>query len=135
RGSARGGIIARGYPASVWYYRTFATAGVPVFLPLDVSRAPILGKGGKGPTQLITEIDHGLEDVFGGAMSWFSETLDGIVRTEAEVFVNEPAFIPNVNIPFENLLRQPTVRKLLASLGQPVQPGLDHGQVPTATFL
>ena len=57
------------------------------------------------------------------------------MRTEAEVFVNEPAFIPNVNIPFENLLRQPAVRKLLAGLGQPVKPGLDHGQVPTATYL
>jgi hypothetical protein len=130
-----GGIIDRDYTASIWYYRTFATAGVPVFLPLDVSRAPILGKGGKGPTNLITEIDHGLEDVFGGALSWFSEPLDGIVRTEAEVFVNEPSFIPNVNIPFENLLRQPTVRKLLAGLGQTVKPGLDHGQVPTATYL
>ena len=27
------------------------------------------------------------------------------MRTEAEFFVNEPAFIPNENIPFENVLR------------------------------
>ncbi len=97
-----GGIIDRDYTASIWYYRTFATAGVPVFLPLDLSRAPIVHPGAKGPTQLITSIEHGLENVAGGAVSWFSEPLDGIVRTEAEFFLNEPAFIPNENLPFES---------------------------------
>ena len=130
-----GGIIDRDYTTSIWYYRTFATAGVPVFLPLDVSRAPIVHPGAKGPTQLITEIDHGLEDIFGGSCSWFSERLDGIMRTEAEVFVNEPAFIPNVNIPFEAALRTPGVRKLLATLNQKPTPGPDHGFVPTANYL
>jgi hypothetical protein len=130
-----GGIVARDYTASIWYYRTFATAGVPVFLPLDLSRAPIVHPGAKGPTQLITSIEHGLENVAGGAVSWFSEKLDGIVRTELEFFLDEPAFIPNQNIPFEAALRAPGLKPLLASLGQKATPGPDHGTVPTANFL
>jgi hypothetical protein len=35
-------------------------------------------------SQLITEIQHQLVDVIGGAVSFFSEPLNGIVRTEME---------------------------------------------------
>lgn len=130
-----GSIIARDYTTSVWFYRTFATQPVPRFLPLDLSRAPIVNTKGKGPTQLITELSHGLENVFGAGTSFFSEKLDGIVRSEVEYFLDEPAFIPNVNIPFEAELRAPGLKKLLAALGQKVSPGLDHGIIPHADFL
>jgi hypothetical protein len=130
-----GGIIARDYTTSVWFYRTFATAPVPRFLPLDLSRAPIRGRGGTGPTQLVTELHHGLENVFGAATSFFSEKLDGIVRTEVEYFLNEPAFIPNKNIPFEAELRAPTLRPLLTALGQAPKPGPIEGSIPRADFL
>src|SRR5262249_40013042 len=89
-----GGLVKRDVTASVWYYRTFASNPVPRFLPLDLSRAPITpGSSGKGPTQLITEIHHGMVNVFGGAASFFNETLDGIVRSEMEVFLNQPRSI------------------------------------------
>jgi hypothetical protein len=87
-----GGVVARDYTTSVWYYRTFANP-VPRFLPLDLSRAPLVNPKGKGPTQLITEIQNQLVDVIGGAVSFFSQPLNGIVRTEMEFFLNEPAFI------------------------------------------
>jgi hypothetical protein len=130
-----GGLIARDYTTSIWYYRTFANQPVPRFLPLDVSRAPIAHPGAKGPTQLITELNHGLVDVIGGSTSTFSELLDGILRGEVEYFLDEPAFIPSENIPFERLLRTPSVRKLLAALGQKVPAGIDQGTIPHADML
>src|SRR5207249_8222050 len=125
-------IVGREYTTSIWYYRTFANAPVPRFLPLDTSRAPIVHTGAKGPTQLITELHHGMVDVYGAAASFFSDRLDGVVRTELEYFVNEPAFIPNQNIPFERELRAPAVRKLLAGIGQKIPPASDEGTIPRA---
>ena len=131
-----GGIVARDYTTSIWFYRTFANQPVPRFLALDLSRAPITTGGkGKGPTQLITELVHGLENVFGAGTSFFSEPLDGIVRGEVEYFANEPAFIPSENIPFERELRAPALRKLLKALGQNVPAGIDFGTVPHADIL
>jgi hypothetical protein len=130
-----GSIIARDYTTSVWYYRTFANAPVPRFLPLDTSRAPIVHPGATGPTQLITELHHGMVDVYGIGTSFFSNFLNGVVRSEAEYFVNEPAFIPSENIPFERLLRTPAVRKLLTGLGQNVPKGLAEGTIPRADIL
>lgn len=129
-----GGLIARDYTTSAWYYRTFANP-VPRFLPLDLSRAPLINPNGKGPTQLITELHYGLVDVVGAAMSFFSEPLDGIVRTEVEFFLGEPAFVPEKNVPFERLLREPRVRTLLAALGQNVPGGKYEGEVPHADFM
>jgi hypothetical protein len=129
-----GGLIARDYTTSLWYYRTFANP-VPRFLPLDLSRAPLTNPNGKGPTQLITELHYGLVDVVGAATSFFSEPLDGIVRTEVEFFLGEPAFIPNKNVPFERLLREPRVRTLLGALGQKVPKGKYEGEVPHADIM
>jgi hypothetical protein len=129
-----GGLVASDYTTSVWYYRTFANP-VPRFLPLDISRAPLVHPGAKGPTQVITELHHGLVDVFGGAASFFSERLDGIVRTEMEYFYDEPAFIPNENIPFERLLRTAQVRKLLNGIGQKIPGGATEGNIPHADFI
>jgi len=128
-------VLFRSYTTSIWYYRTFANQPVPRFLPLDVSRAPIAHPGAKGPTQLITELNHGLVDVIGGSTSTFSELLDGILRGEVEYFLDEPAFIPSENIPFERLLRTPSVRTLLAALGQKVPAGIDQGTIPHADML
>jgi hypothetical protein len=130
-----GGIIARDYTTSVWYYRTFANQPVPRFLPLDVSRAPLLHPGAKGPTQLVTELHHGMEDVYGAATSFFSEALDSVVRSEVEVFVNEPGFIPSENIPFERGLRTPAVRRLLNATGQNIPAGKTEGDIPRANML
>jgi Protein of unknown function (DUF1302) len=128
-----GALIAREYTSSIWYYRTIAQNPVPRFLPLDLSRVPSLtpGEGGdKGPAQLITELVHGTVDVVGGGTSWFSEMLDGIVRGEVEFFINEPGFIPDKNINFADLTRQPRLRQYLGTLGINIPNGPDQGTVP-----
>ena len=129
-----GGIVAQNYTTNVWYYRTFATQPVPRFLPPDLSRSPLVaGAGATGPTQIITELHHGMVDVYGASTSFFSEHLNGVVRSEVEYFVNEPAFIPNQNIPFENLLREPHLRNLVNQIpGNHVSKGSDQGSIPHA---
>src|SRR5262249_35437881 len=54
-----------------------------------------------------------------------------------EYFLNEPAFVPNINIPFEALLRTPALRKLLNSpvFNQNIPAGTTQGQIPYADFL
>ncbi len=47
---------------------------------------------------VVTTLNRQLESVIGLAASWFSEPLNGIVRTEAEYFIDELAFIPGVNL-------------------------------------
>ena len=132
-----GAVIARDFTTSVWYYRTFANQPVPRFLPVDLSRAPIVNPKAHGPSQLVVELHHGMVDVFGAGTSAFSQTLDGIVRAEVEYFVNEPAFIPSENVPFERALRHPALRKLLASLDPPqiVPRGKTAGDIPRADIL
>ena len=130
-----GALINREYTTSVWYYRPFATQPVPRFLPLDLSRAPLVHLGATGPTQVITELHHGMVDVYGASTSFFSQPLDGIVRGEVELFHNEPGFIPNKNIPFEALLRTPKLRQLLATLGQKIPAGTTEGEIPRADML
>ena len=46
----------------------------------------------------MTTLNRRLESVIGLAGSWFSEPLNGIVRTEAEYFIDELAFIPGDNL-------------------------------------
>jgi hypothetical protein len=135
-GARLGAVIAREYTTSVWYYRTFASNPVPRFLPLDLSLAPITNPGARGPTFLTTELHHGLVDVFGISTDFFSAWLNGIVRTEMEYFHNEPAFIPNRNIPFEALLRTPALRRTLnTALGQNIPAGTIEGEIPRADVL
>lgn len=134
-GARLGAVINREYTTSVWYYRTFANQPVPRFLPLDLSLAPITRAGQTGPTFLTTELHHGLVDVFGISTDFFSSWLNGIVRTEMEFFHNEPAFIPNRNIPFERLLRTPQLRTVLNGLGQSIPAGKIEGEIPRADML
>jgi hypothetical protein len=131
-----GAVVNREYTTSAWYYRTFATNPVPRFLPLDLSRAPITNPQLRGPTYLTTELHHGLVDVFGASTDFFSSWLNGIVRLEGEFFHNEPAFIPNRNIPFEAFLRTPVLRRTLnAALGQNIPAGNIEGDIPRADML
>jgi uncharacterized protein DUF1302 len=131
-----GGIVNRDYTSSIWYYRTFATQPVPRFLPLDLTRSPLAHPGAPGPAQLVTELHHGLVDVFGAATSFFLQKADGIVRSEVEFFIGEPGFVPNENLPFERLLRTPAVRRLLKGLGQNVPASsVLAGNVPHADYL
>ena len=47
---------------------------------------------------VVTVLQRRLESVVGLAATWFSEALQGIVRTEAEYFIDELAFIPSRNL-------------------------------------
>jgi len=135
-GARLGAIVDRDYTTSLWFYRTIAQTPVPRFLPLDLSRSLPLSvpRPGKGPSQIITETVHGLTTVFGGAVSFYSAPVNGIVRGEVEYFLDEPGFIPSENIPFERLPRVPALRKLLAAGGVRLPAGPIAGDVPRADF-
>ena len=135
-GARVGAIVDRDYTTSLWFYRTIAQTPVPRFLPLDLSRAPLVaGARGHGPSQIITETVHGLTTVFGGSVSFYSAPVNGIIRGEVEYFLDEPAFIPSANIPFERLPRSPALRRFLALAGVRLAPGPIAGEVPHADFL
>ena len=64
---------------------------------LTIGRTP----GGRAcslAVPVVTILDRRLESVIGIAGSWFSQPLNGIIRTEAEYFVDEQAFIPDQNL-------------------------------------
>jgi hypothetical protein len=47
---------------------------------------------------VVTSLNRRLESVIGVAGTWYSDMLNGIIRTEAEYFVDELAFIPGRNL-------------------------------------
>jgi hypothetical protein len=47
---------------------------------------------------VVTSLERRLESVMGLAATWYSQPLDGIIRTEAELFLDELAFIPSRNL-------------------------------------
>src|SRR5207244_2846585 len=78
---------------------------------------------------------HGLTTVLVSAVSFYSAPVNGIIRGEVEYFLDEPAFIPSENIPFERLPRQAALRKFLALGGVRLPGGPIAGSVPRAAFL
>ena len=47
---------------------------------------------------IVTILDRRLESVFGLSSSWYSNLVSGIIRAEAEYFIDEEGFIPNQNL-------------------------------------
>jgi hypothetical protein len=134
------GVVAHEYTMSAWFYRTLAQVPVPKFDPLDLSRAPLFHENRDGPTQLITSTEHRPVNVVGLSGTFFSQPVNGIVRGQAMLFLDEQAFIPSENLPFQRLVRQPRLRKFLAGVPPPAGPvllpgGNDQGNVPTADFI
>lgn len=127
-------VLARDYTASVWFYRTLNQIPVPRFKPLDLSRAPLVNPGTRGPTQVITETVHRPVNVFAGALSTYSAALDAVVRAQVMYFLDEPAFIPNENLPFERLVRNPALRAPLGAIGVRLPRGSFQGHVPKADY-
>jgi hypothetical protein len=106
-------VINRDYNWSLWFYRTFQQTPVPTLY--GISNPDPNGAAGQFVT---TVTHHGLTNVIGTAMSWYSDTLNSIVRTEIELFNNEPAFIP------------------YNAIGQVVNDGFQHpGKVDTANVM
>jgi hypothetical protein len=81
-------VINRDYNWSLWFYRTFQQTPVPTLVGIsDVNP--------NGPGQYITTVTHqDLANVIGTALSWYSEALNSVVRTEVELFADELGFIP-----------------------------------------
>jgi len=49
-------------------------------------------------TPVVTSLERRLESVVGLAATWYSQPLDGIIRTEAEYFIDEAGFVPSKNL-------------------------------------
>ena len=56
------------------------------------------GRACKYARPVITAFYRRLTSVAGTAATWYSPKVDGIIRTEAEAFINQDAFIPDVNL-------------------------------------
>ena len=81
-------VINRDYNWSIWFYRTFQQVPVPTIKGISAVNP-------NGPGQYVTTtLNHGLANVIGTAMSWYSDTLNSVVRTEIELFNDEVGFIP-----------------------------------------
>jgi hypothetical protein len=106
------GIIAREYTTSIWYYRTFPNAPVPLLLPpgAPTSRDPGVPLGpsgacssnpppsGRSCMAVVAETFHDLVGVAGIATTFYNAYLNGIIRAEVEAFIDEPSFIPEKNL-------------------------------------
>ncbi|HEY8514251.1 MAG TPA: DUF1302 family protein [Candidatus Binatia bacterium] len=90
-GNSRWGVrfqtVIGDYTTSVWFYKTFPTEPVAINLGLS----PVTGR-------LVTSTEYPLVNVIGTATSWYSDLLNAIVRTEVEVFNNQPGFRVDTNI-------------------------------------
>ena len=121
-------LLLREYTLQGWFYRTFNQAPVPLLsspgglnnqrspsnpngqvqIQIDDRgfRVPVCSKAGFTPSgrpcskalALVTILERRLESVAGVSASWFSPRVDGIIRTEAEAFIDELAFIPEKNL-------------------------------------
>jgi hypothetical protein len=127
-------VINRDYNWSIWFYRTFQQTPVPTIVGISAANP-------NGPGQFVTTALHyGLTNVIGSALSWYSDTLNSIVRTEIELFNDEPGFLPYkaLGVPvasgFTERGKYETVNMLRGEFG------LDHNFVipminPAASFL
>ena len=80
-------VLASEYTTSVWFYKTFPTE--PVAINLGISSQT---------GRLVTSTESPLINVAGIASSFYSSWLDAIVRSEVEVFNNQPGFRVDTNI-------------------------------------
>jgi hypothetical protein len=61
---------------------------------------------------IVTVLDRRLESVIGVAATWFSQPVNGIIRTEAEYFIDELAFIPTQNLNARSQLPASLIKSL-----------------------
>lgn len=79
-------VVSRDYNLQAWFYTTYPIQPVPV----------VYGQEENG--QIVTALKNKLTNVIGGAVSWYSETVNSIVRAEVELFNGEPGFLAYKNI-------------------------------------
>jgi hypothetical protein len=109
------GVLFRDYTVQGWFFRTFNQAPVPL-----LTNAAAFGLTQKGETTfiddrgrrcdpavtspcakkapIVTILERRLESVVGVAATWFSQPMNGILKTEIEYFIDELAFIPTMNL-------------------------------------
>jgi hypothetical protein len=56
------------------------------------------GRACKWGAPVVTQLFRRLTSVAGIASTWFSPMVNGIIRTEAEYFLDEDAFVPSINL-------------------------------------
>ena len=100
---------------------------------IGVSRTSAFGRTPSGRVcsrslPVVTLLERRLESVVGIAATWFSQPVDGVIRAEAEYFIDEPAFRPERNVDLRALI-PPGVR---AALGAPAVP---RTSIPKADYL
>ena len=87
-------VVARDYTVSAWFYRTFPNAPVPQSLGSTAYANPAGGRIFGFTTQTV----HELTSVVGAGTTFFLEPVDGIVRINAVYFIDEPGFVPQINL-------------------------------------
>ncbi len=122
-GARLAGVFMRDYTVQGWFFRTFNQAPSPLLVnqsgiglttkdPPQTTqvdnrgfRTPVCRNGvtpagrrcgNKAP--VVTILDRRLENVVGISATWFSQPVNGILKTEIEYFNNEQAFIPTQNL-------------------------------------
>jgi hypothetical protein len=107
-------VVNRTHTVSAWAYTHFPNAPVPL--------GDGLVRAQPGGQIFTTETVHELTWAVGLADTFFLEPLDAIIRAEAEYFINEPSFIPQVNLN-------------ITEGGNLLDPLRVPGQVPHANYL
>jgi hypothetical protein len=92
-----------------------------------VGRTPA-GRPCSWKAPVVTTLNRRLESVIGVAGTWFSDRLNGIIRAEAEYFIDELAFIPGRNLN----ARAQVPRSFRKDLGYKVN---IQNTIPTADYL
>jgi hypothetical protein len=138
------GVLLRDYTVQGWFFRTFNQAPAPLLTDAGAFALTSQGKttfvdergrrcdpataGGTCVKQapVVTILERHLESVIGVAATWFSQPLNGILKTEIEYFIDELAVIPHMNL-------NPRVQ-LPKALRAPSEKNL-HNHVPTADYV
>ncbi len=86
-----------------WFYRTFPQQPVPLKMGFAAGEAgardiQVEDSRGNRTNLFIVSLEHRLTSVYGLAGTFYSETVDGIIRVNAQLFENEPGFIPERNL-------------------------------------
>ena len=164
------GVVARDYTVQTFFFRTFNQAPSPYLVgPGPIARVwigglkptltddrgfrvsntkcinnSIYGRGvrGCGPKlPAVTILERELESSFGTAATWFSEPLNGVVRTQLSFFWNElgSGILPKEQLNPRSQL--PKCSDKLAAAGFPIAPGVTcveskpHSQAAAANYM
>jgi hypothetical protein len=87
-------VVNRFLTAQAWVYRTFPQGPVPVKIGKQDSRPFNIN----GTNLFIVSLEHKPVMVYGLAGTFFSESVDGIFRLNAQFFEHEAGFIPERNL-------------------------------------